>query len=65
MNIREFIKNNIVILDGGLGTLLQKSGLPSGELPERWNVTHPETVTEIHRNYYNNGSNVVLSLIHI
>ena len=59
MNIREFIKNNIVILDGGLGTLLQKSGLPSGELPERWNVTHPETVTEIHRNYYNSGSNVV------
>lgn len=59
MNIRDFIKNNIVYLDGGMGTLLQKSGLRPGELPERWNVSHPEVIKEIHKSYYDSGSNIV------
>lgn len=59
MNIRDFIKNNIVYLDGGLGTLLQKSGLQPGELPERWNISHPEVIKEIHKSYYDSGSNIV------
>ena len=59
MNIRDFIKNNIVHLDGGMGTLLQKSGLQPGELPERWNISHPEVIKEIHKSYYDSGSNIV------
>lgn len=59
MNIRDFIKNNIVYLDGGMGTLLQKSGLQPGELPERWNISHPEVIEEIHKSYYDSGSNIV------
>ncbi len=59
MNIRDFIKNNIVYLDGGMGTLLQKSGLQPGELPERWNISHPEVIREIHKSYYDSGSNVI------
>lgn len=59
MNIRDFIKNNIVYLDGGMGTLLQKSGLRPGELPERWNISHPEVIKELHKSYYDSGSNIV------
>ena len=59
MNIRDFIKNNLVYLDGGMGTLLQKSGLQPGELPERWNISHPEVIKEIHKSYYDSGSNIV------
>ncbi len=59
MNLRDFIKNNIVYLDGGMGTLLQKSGLQPGELPERWNISHPEVIKEIHKSYYDSGSNIV------
>lgn len=59
MNIRDFIKNNIVYLDGGMGTLLQKSGLQPGELPEHWNISHPEVIKEIHKSYYDSGSNIV------
>ncbi len=59
MNIRDFMKNNIVYLDGGMGTLLQKSGLQPGELPERWNISHPEVIREIHKSYYDSGSNIV------
>ena len=59
MKITEYIKNNTVILDGGMGTLLQASGLKAGELPEEWNITHPEVVCGIHRGYLNAGSNVI------
>lgn len=59
MNFLDFLKNNIVYLDGGMGTLLQARGLKPGELPERWNISHPEIVTDIHRAYFDAGSNVV------
>ena len=59
MNFRTFLSHNLTILDGGMGTLLQKAGLAPGELPERWNLTHPDEVTAIHRAYYDAGSNVV------
>lgn len=59
MQIRDYIKNNIVYLDGGMGTLLQKAGLPAGEYPERWNISRPEVITDIHREYFNAGSNIV------
>ena len=59
MNIKEYIKNNLLILDGGMGTILQEKGLKPGELPERWNIEHPQIITEVHRNYFDNGSNVV------
>lgn len=59
MNIKEYLKNNIVLLDGGMGTLLQSAGLELGEKPEMWNITHPDTIKEIHRAYYDMGSNIV------
>lgn len=59
MNVLEYLKNNLVYLDGGMGTLLQKRGLNPGELPERWNVLHPEVIVEIQKSYYDAGSNIV------
>ncbi len=59
MDVRKFLQENIVYLDGGTGTLLQAAGLSLGELPERWNVTHAAAVQDIHRAYFNAGSNLV------
>ena len=59
MKFSDFLNNNIVCLDGGMGTLLQEKGLPVGELPERWNLTHADVITDIHREYFDAGSNVV------
>ena len=59
MTFKEYLENNIVYLDGGMGTLLQKQGLCAGELPERWNITHPDIITKIHKDYFDAGSNVV------
>lgn len=59
MNFKEYLKNNIVYLDGGMGTLLQAQGLKPGEHPESWNLSHPEIITNIHKSYFDAGSNVV------
>lgn len=59
MKITEYLKENILYLDGGMGTLLQQRGLMPGELPERWNITHPDVISDIHRDYFDAGSNVV------
>ena len=59
MSFKEFLKENLVLLDGGMGTLLQAKGLKAGEHPEKWNISHPEVITEIHKSYFDAGSNVV------
>ncbi|MBE6651070.1 MAG: homocysteine methyltransferase [Ruminococcaceae bacterium] len=59
MQILEYLKSNILYLDGGMGTLLHSEGLLPGELPERWNITHSDIITKIHKSYYDAGSNVV------
>ena len=59
MLIKEYLKDNLIYLDGGMGTLLQAQGLKPGELPERWNLTHGEVITAIHKAYFDAGSNVV------
>lgn len=59
MDFRDFLKDNFVILDGGMGSLLQKRGLKPGEKPETFNILHPEVVIDIQKAYYDAGSNVV------
>ena len=51
--------SEIILLDGGMGTMLQAAGLPIGQLPELWNVARPEAVTAIHRRYVEAGSRVL------
>lgn len=53
--------HHLVLLDGGMGTMLQAAGLPLGELPESWNLTHPDVVTGIHRQYVEAGAHVIFA----
>lgn len=59
MKILDYLKENIVYLDGGMGSLLQKKGLCPGELPERWNISHADVIVEIQKAYFDAGSNIV------
>lgn len=61
MSIRERLGKELLFFDGGMGTLLQAEGLKPGELPEEWNVTHPEIIENIHRSYFEAGSDIVLA----
>lgn len=53
------MRENRVYFDGGMGSLLQERGLASGELPETWNLLHPEVLVEIHRAYLEAGANIM------
>jgi 5-methyltetrahydrofolate--homocysteine methyltransferase len=55
----EFWKDNIVILDGAFGTVLQQKGLPPGGQPELLNLTDPNLITSVYRSYVEAGSHVV------
>lgn len=55
----DFFQNNIVILDGAMGTVLQQKGLPPGGQPELLNLTNPALLRDIHRSYVEAGSQVV------
>ena len=59
MNFKDYLKNHIVYLDGGIGTLLQAGGLKPGEYPERWNLSHHDVIIDIHKAYFDAGSNIV------
>ena len=59
MNILEYMKEHLLVLDGGMGTLLQAAGLAAGELPERWNLTRPLVIRDIPRDYLRAGSHVI------
>ena len=61
MGIREDWNDKILIFDGGMGSLLQEAGLKPGELPETWNIKHPEILVKIHEDYLNAGANIILS----
>ena len=41
--------------------MLQAAGLPAGESPERWNVSHPEEITKIHKAYIDAGCDILTS----
>ena len=51
----------MVLLDGAMGSLLINQGLPPGTPPDMWNVSNPEKVQNIHQEYFNAGSDVVLT----
>lgn len=59
--IRDELGKKLLFFDGGMGTLLQAKGLKPGELPETWNIKHPEEIIGIHQAYIEAGSNLILT----
>ena len=47
-----------LFFDGGTGTILQEKGLQGGELPERWNLTRPEDIIDLHCGYLRAGCDI-------
>ena len=55
----EKLGKETVLFDGGMGTQLQARGLKGGELPEMWNLEHPEIVEELQRAYVEAGCDIL------
>ncbi len=60
MEFRELLKApSPVILDGGMGTMLQAKGLKLGEYPELAALEHPDWLLDIHRAYVEAGTQIL------
>ncbi len=59
MRIEDICKERIILFDGAMGTMLQAAGLKGGELPEVYNLTHPEILIDIHRQYLEAGADII------
>src|SRR5579871_341822 len=51
----------ILLMDGAMGTELQRAGMPAGACYEQWNLTHPDRVRAMHRAYVHAGAQCVLT----
>ena len=58
-SLKERLGKERLYFDGGTGSVLQTMGLKGGELPERWNLIHPDRIIELHRSYFAAGSDIV------
>ena len=54
-----FTQPNTILLDGGMGTMLQASGLKLGARPEELNLTDPALIESIHAKYAAAGSRII------
>jgi len=60
-SLKKLLGNTPLFFDGGTGTILQSKGLKPGELPETWNLKHPDIITQLHYDYFTAGANIIKS----
>ena len=58
-SITDLLGKEILFFDGGTGSVLQAQGLKPGELPETWNLIHPDRITGLHYEYFRAGCNII------
>ena len=55
----DFLRDKITIWDGAMGTVLQQRGLPPGGKPDLLNLTSPDLLYSIFREYIEAGSQII------
>ncbi|MDZ4179413.1 MAG: homocysteine S-methyltransferase family protein, partial [Coriobacteriia bacterium] len=58
-DIRMRLGRDVLVIDGAFGTMLQRHEMPPEQCPEQLNITAPEIVSDIHRNYVMAGADCV------
>ncbi|MFX1374445.1 MAG: homocysteine S-methyltransferase family protein [Promethearchaeota archaeon] len=63
MSFQDWLKDDskIILFDGGMGTELIKRGLEPGKVPDLLNIENPDRIVEIHKSYYDAGSDMCQS----
>ena len=58
-DIIESLGKKVVLLDGGMGSMLIAAGLKDGHPPEEWNISNSDSLTRIHSAYLEAGAEVI------
>ena len=56
---KDIFNRDYILLDGAMGTMLQKKGMELGSIPETLNITKPEWIVDIHKQYIEAGADIV------
>lgn len=56
---KDIFNRDYILLDGAMGTMLQQKGMELGAIPETLNITKPEWIVDIHRQYIEAGADIV------
>jgi len=59
MTIKDKLGKELLFFDGAMGSMLQKMGLKTGELPEKLNITASEIIIDIHSQYLLAGADII------
>ena len=59
MAVSELKEGKFLLFDGAMGTMLQEAGLKTGELPETYNMTNPDIIRGIHKQFVDAGCDIV------
>ncbi len=54
-----FKTDRFYVIDGAMGTMLQKAGLKTGGLPELFNIDNPQAVLNIHKSFVRSGAEII------
>lgn len=57
--MRDEIGKKVILLDGGMGSMLIAAGLSRNEVPETWNLSNPDRLEEIHAAYLASGAEII------
>lgn len=57
----EALQAQVLILDGAMGTMLQERGLQPGQSPEELNLSMPDVVASVHRDYIEAGADIIVT----
>jgi 5-methyltetrahydrofolate--homocysteine methyltransferase len=58
---RKALHSRLMILDGSMGALLQRRGLPAGYAPDLWNLENPSVIEGVHREYREAGADILIT----
>lgn len=58
-SIVDILRQKRLYFDGGTGTVLATRGLRAGEPPEKFTLSHPEVIEELHREYFLSGADII------
>lgn len=59
MNIKSRLGKEMLFFDGAMGSMLQKYGMKGGDIPEKINLTDPELIGNIHKEYLDAGCDII------
>jgi 5-methyltetrahydrofolate--homocysteine methyltransferase len=60
-SLLETLRERRLVCDGAMGTQLMLAGLANGDCGEAWNLTHPDRVLKIQKNYVNAGADCLIT----